>query len=214
MKKILSVLLVALLALNVNTYAQDAKAKTILDNLSTKVKSMTSLKANFTFAMADAKGKSQAKKSGSFLMKGDKYRVNLTGQQILCDGKTIWTYLIENKEVQVSTFDPNAQGISPAKLFAGSYTKDYKCVYGGEKTVAGKKVDVIEMTPHSTKGFKKVVLYVNKVTSMIDGGLMYDKSGNTYNYSISGVTPNAKVADADFVFDAKKNPGVEVVDLR
>ncbi len=214
MKKFLSLLLIAATFVSFQTHAQDAKAKAVLDKLSAKVKGMTSLKANFVFTMNDAAGKSKGSKSGAFSMKGNKFRVTMPTQQIICDGKTVWTYLVSDKEVQVANYDPNAQSISPSKLFSGSYAKEYKCVYGGEKTVAGKKVDVIEMTPNSVKNFKKVVLYVDKTTSMINGGVMYDKSNASYGYTISGITPNAKVADTDFTFDAKKNPGVEVVDLR
>jgi outer membrane lipoprotein carrier protein len=214
MKKILSLLMIAATFVSFQTHAQDAKAKAVLDKLSAKVKGMTSLKANFVFTMNDAAGKSKGSKSGTFSMKGNKFRVTMPTQQIICDGRTVWTYLVSDKEVQVANYDPNAQSISPSKLFSGSYAKEYKSVYGGEKTVAGKKVDVIEMTPNNVKNFKKVVLYVDKTTSMINGGIMYDKSGSSYGYTISGITPNAKVADTDFTFDTKKNPGVEVVDLR
>ncbi|KAA5534706.1 outer membrane lipoprotein carrier protein LolA [Taibaiella lutea] len=214
MKKLLSLLLVATTFISFQSQAQDAKAKVVLDKLSSKVKSMTSLKANFVFTMNDAKGASKGNKSGTFLMQGNKFRVNMTGQQIICDGRTLWTYLVSDKEVQVSNYDANSQSISPAKLFSGSYTKDYKYTYGGAKTVAGKSVDVIELTPVNGKSFKKILLYVDQKTSMVNGGIMYDKSGSSYGYTISGVTPNAKVAATDFTFDAKKNPGVEVIDLR
>jgi chaperone LolA len=214
MKKFIALLLTATTLLGFTSQAQDAKAKAILDKVSAKFKSSSSLKANFALTMNDAKGKSKGSKSGTFLMKGNKYRVNMTGQQIICDGKSVWTYLQANKEVQVAAYDPNAQSISPAKLFSGSYNNEYKSVYAGEKTVGGKKVDVIEMTPLSARSFKKVVLYVDKAASMITGGIMYDKNGGSYGYTISGVTANASVSDAEFTWDAKKNPGVEVIDLR
>ena len=43
---------------------------------------------------------------------------------------------------------------------------------------------------------------------------IFEKNGNRYTYSTSALTPNTNIADAMFVFDAKKYPGVEVVDLR
>lgn len=214
MKKILSLLLIAATFVTFSAHAQDAKAKVVLDKLSAKVKAMTSLKANFVFTMNDAKGASKGSKSGSFLMQGNKFRVNMTAQQIICDGRTLWTYLVSDKEVQVSNYDANSQSISPAKLFSGSYTKDYKYTYAGAKTIAGKAVDAIELTPVTGKSFKKIVLYVDQKTSMVNGGIMYDKSGSSYGYTISNVVPNAKVSATDFTFDAKKNPGVEVIDLR
>lgn len=212
-KKLFAIFVTVLSTLTLNVQAQDAKAKTILDKVSAKFKGYNSVKANFTLNISDAKGKSKGAKSGTFLLKGNKYRVNMQEQQIICDAKSIWTYLVDNKEVQITTFNANAQGISPAKLFSGSYNKDYSSTYAGEKTVAGKKVDVIDMIPNN-KSFKKLVLYVDKATATITGGIMHDKNGGTYGYSISGITPNAKVADTDFTWDSKKNPSVEVIDLR
>jgi len=214
MKKILSLLLIAATFVSFQSHAQDAKAKAVLDKLSAKVKAMNAIGANFVFTMNDAKGASKGSKSGKFLMQGNKFRVNMSAQQIICDGRTLWTYLVSDKEVQVSNYDANSQSISPAKLFSGSYTKDYKYVYGGAKTIAGKAVDVIELTPVNSKSFKKILLYVDQKSSMVTGGIMYDKTGSSYGYTISGVTPNAKVSSTDFSFDAKANPGVEVVDLR
>lgn len=214
MKKLLSLFLIAATFITFNAQAQDAKAKAILDKVSAKFQGMKTLKANFALTINDAKGKTRDTKKGAFLMKGNKYRVNMGGQQIICDGKSVWTYLQANKEVQVTAFDPNAQTLSPAKLFSGSYNKEYKSTYAGEKTVGGKKVDVIELVPVANKSFKKVELYVDKASSMISGGNIYEKSGASYGYSISGVAPNAAVSDAEFTWDAKKNPGVEVVDLR
>jgi outer membrane lipoprotein-sorting protein len=44
--------------------------------------------------------------------------------------------------------------------------------------------------------------------------VIFDKNGNKYTYQIKTFTPNVKVPETTFAFDAKKYPGVEVVDLR
>ncbi len=216
MKKILSLTMLALATIiSTSTYAVDAKAKAVLDKVSAKVKSAKSLKANFSLTINDAKGKARDTKKGTFLMKGNKYRVNMGGQEIICDAKNVWTYLKDNKEVQVAKFNPAEQTISPSKLFSGSFEQEYNYRYVSEKTVAGKKVDVIELTPkNKAKGFNRVELYVDKAGSMISGGNVYEKSGNYYSYSISGVSTNTAIADTEFTFDSKKHPGVEVIDLR
>jgi outer membrane lipoprotein carrier protein len=210
MKKILSLLTLSVLFFSFSASAQDPKAKAILDKVSSKLKTMKSIKANFTFSMGAGSSKNTQK--GTFDMKGSKYRVDLGAQQILCDGKSVWTYLKNNKEVQVASFDPSQQTVSPAKLFSGSYHNDYNSKYVGEQTIGGKKVDVVELTPKAGHSFKKLQLYVDKA-GVISGGNMVDKSGSTYTYAISGVT-ESKLSDADFAFDSKKNPGVEVIDLR
>ena len=197
------------------TQAQaDQKAKTILDNASKKVKALKSLKANFSITIAGGKNAKAQTKKGSVSMKGNKYYVSLSGQEIFCDNKTIWTYMKESNEVQISSFDPNENTFTPSKLFTNFYDKEYSYKYSGEQTVGGKKVDIILLMPtNKTKQFSKVELMIDK-ESVIAGGKMYEKNGNVYAYNVSAYTPNPNLSDNLFIFDAKKYPKVEVVDLR
>lgn len=215
MKKLLGLSLVALVSIIQPAFAQnDAKAKGILDAMSKKMNGLNSLKTNFALKLAGSNGKVKETKKGTFYMKGAKYRVTLAGQEIICDNKTVWTYTKDANEVQVSNFDPNAQTISPAKLFTNFYDKEYNYKYAGTRKVNGKDCNIIELSPiNKAKGFSKVELAIDK-TNTIVGGNIWEKNGNQYQYEVSGFTPNAPVADNMFTFDAKKYPGVEVVDLR
>ncbi|WP_276133694.1 LolA family protein [Polluticoccus soli] len=215
MKKLLTVCVLALGMIAEPALAQnDAKAKTILENVSKKVNAMKSLKANFALHLAGANGKVRETKKGSFVMKGPKYKVQLAGQEIICDNKTVWTYMKETNEVQVSNYNPNEQTISPAKLFTNFYDKEYSYKYLGTRKVNGKDCDVVQLIPTSkAKQFSKVELAVDK-NSTIVGGNIWEKNGNQFKYDVSGFTPNPAVADATFSFDKKQYPGVEVVDLR
>lgn len=137
MKKLLIALF--LISVTISTQAQDAKAKAILDNVSKKVKALKSLKANFSITITAAKGAKPQSKKGTVNMKGDKYYVTLSGQEIYCDGKTTWTYMKESNEVQVNTLDPKENAFTPSKLFTNFYDKEYTYQYAGVQTVAGKK---------------------------------------------------------------------------
>jgi len=216
MKKILSVFVLALLCMTQTAFAQnDPKAKSILDAVSKKINALKSLKANFALHLAGGNGRVKEAKKGTFSMKGQKYHVVLGGQEIICDGKTVWTYMKDANEVQVSAYNPNEQTISPTKLFTNFYDKEYKYKYIGEKKMNGKNCDLIELTPVSGgKQFSKIQLAIDKATSTIAGGNIWEKNGNNYQYEVSGFTPNANIADSYFTFNAKEHPGVEVVDLR
>lgn len=196
------------------TAQTDAKAKTVLDAVTKKINSLKSAKANFALHLKSANGKTNQTKKGTFYLKGPKYRVSLDDQEIICDNKTVWTYQKSANEVQVNNFNPNEQTISPAKLFTNFYDKEYRSRFIGNKKVAGKDCDVIELIPlNSSKQFSKVELAVDK-TSTIVGGNIYEKNGNQYNYEVSNFSSNANIKDLMFTFDAKKYPGIEVVDLR
>jgi len=215
MKKIVSVMALFGLFVSFTATAQDAKAKTILDKVSTQFKNAKTMKADFSFSAIGASGAATTHKKGSFLMNGQNYKIDMGQQQIICNGHTVWTYLVANKEVQVSNFNPEEQSISPAKLFSGSYEKEYKYHYNGEQTISGKKVAVIELTPvDAAKSFSKVLLYVDQAKSMITGGRIFEKNGSSYIYTISNVKANVPASASEFSFNAKQHPGVEVIDLR
>lgn len=215
MNKILAAFgVAAVLTGNVAMAQTDAKAKAILETTSKKVNGLKSLKASFALKLAGSNGKVRESRKGTFTMKGQKYHVNLTGQEIICDGKTVWTYMKDGNEVQVSNYNPSEQTMSPTKLFTNFYDKEYKYRYVGARTVAGKPCDIVEMVPlNKAKQFSKVELAVDKSSNIV-GGNVWEKNGNQYMYEVSGYTPNAAVTEAEFTFNAKAHPGVEVVDLR
>jgi outer membrane lipoprotein-sorting protein len=196
--------------------ASDPNAKKILDAVSAKFKTYKGVQAAFSFTTEDAKGKVQGTKKGSLLMKGTKYRVTLIGgQDIFCDGANIWTYDKLANEVSVSKYDPGQNTITPQKLFTSFYDKDFLYKLNGEKKQGNRTLQEIELTPYDkSKPFFKVYVWVDKATQTIYSVKVMEKSGNRYTYTVSTLNGNAAVTDAQFVFDKKKYPGVEVIDLR
>jgi outer membrane lipoprotein-sorting protein len=193
----------------------DPEAKKVLDAVSAKFKTFKAIKAAFALKIENAAGKVQGVKAGTVLMKGVKYRVSITGQEIFCDGTTIWTYDVAAKEVQVSSLDNGSGSITPQKLFTNFYDKDFLFVLGQDIKKGGKTYKVVELTPiDKTKSFFKVVLEVEKSTSVIMSTKVFEKNGNKYLYAINSINTSASVADDSFSFNPKKYPGVEVIDLR
>ena len=200
----------------VGCYAQgnDPAAKKILDQASAKIKSYKSIEAVFTLQVQDAQGASQGTKKGTLNMKGNKYVVLITGQEIYCDGKTIWTYDKSANEVTITKVDPSSNTLSPQKLFTNFYDKDFLYKMNGEQKMGAKTVVEIEMTPiDKTQNFHKVYLYVDKKSNLVTSGKMLDKSGNRYIYTINTLNGKANLTDANFTFDKSKHPGVEEVNL-
>jgi outer membrane lipoprotein-sorting protein len=220
MKKILPVIL--LISLNMFSNAQskgigtsDPDAKKILDNVSAKFKSFKTVTAKFNLRIENASGKVQGSKSGTVSLKGNKYRVSVTGQEIFFDGGNIWTYDKASNEVQVTKFDPSANTITPQKLFTNFYDKDFLYKLNGETKSGGKTLQEIELTPvDKTKPFFKVLVYVDKRSQTITSSKVFEKNGNRYTYSVSSMKTNTGLPDDLFVFNAGKYPNVEVVDLR
>ena len=220
MKKILIVLIS--IAFIVNASAQtnslgknDPEAKKILDAVSNKFKTYKSLIGNFILEIKDANGKIQGTKKGKLMMKGNKYAISLTGQEIMCDGKSVWTYDQTANEVQLDKFDPNGSTLSPQKLFTNFYDKDFLYMLRGEKKLGAKTLQEVELTPtDKTKSFFKVLVTIEKSANMITNTQIFEKNGNRFAYAMNNVVTNATLGDEMFVFDLKKYKGIEVIDLR
>jgi outer membrane lipoprotein-sorting protein len=105
--------------------------------------------------------------------------------------------------------------MSPAKLLTNFYDKEYRYTYIGERKEQGKNCDIIELTPlDRTKQVTKIELMVDKASSMIAGGNIWQKNGNKMQYTVSNFSPNAPIPDTYFSWNPKDHPGVETVDLR
>ena len=217
------IMLSVMLTLSTHVVAQSAKglgksdpeAKKILDAVSAKFKTFKSVKANFSLAIENASGKNQGTKTGNVQMKGAKYKVTLNGQEIFCDGKTIWTLDKAANEVQITTLDNSSGSITPQKLFTNFYDKDFLYMLSEEKKVGAKTVQVVELTPvDKSKPFFKVLVEVDKAAKTLMSTKVFEKNGNRYTYAVSGMNTSGDIPDNVFLFDAKKFPGVEVIDLR
>ena len=197
------------------TAQTDPEAKQILDQATAKIKSFKAIEVHFTLQVLDGKGASQGTKTGTVLMKANKYKVLITGQEIFCDGKSIWTYDKSSNEVTITKFDPSSTTMSPQKLFANFYDKDFLYKVNGEQKAGTKTVQEIEMTPiDKTKNFYKIYLYIDKKTHLLTSGKVLDKSGNRYNYAVNSLTGKTDMPDSNFTFDKAKHPGVEEVNLQ
>jgi len=193
----------------------DPEAKKVLDAVSAKFKTFKSVKASFALKIENAAGKVQGTKTGTVMMKGVKYRVSITGQEIFCDGANIWTFDVAANEVQVAALDNSSGSITPQKLFTNFYDKDFLFMLNPEVTKAGKTYQVVELTPvDKTKPFFKVVIEVDKASKVIMSTRVFEKNGNRYLYAINSMATTALIPDDSFAFNLKKYPGVEVIDLR
>lgn len=196
--------------------AQTDKAKSILAEVSKKYRSFDVIKTDFTYTLDNPQAKVKETQAGTLYVKSkaNKYKVVLKGQELISDGKSQWTYLKADKEVQISEVDNSSNALNPAKIFT-IYETGFKSLYTGDTKINGRTFHTIDLTPTDSKRtFFKVRLQIDKINKQITNAVIFDKNGNHYTYSIKTFTPNVKVPDSIFAFDAKKYPGVEVVDLR
>ncbi|MBM3415212.1 MAG: outer membrane lipoprotein carrier protein LolA [Bacteroidetes bacterium] len=193
----------------------DPAAKSILDGVSAKFKTFTTVQASFTYKVENASGKVLSSKTGTIKMKGTKYYIVFSGQEIFCNGTTVWNYDKAANEVTISKLDASGGMITPQKLFTDFYNRDFLYMLNGEKKMGNKTLQEIEMTPvDKNKPFHKVYVQVDKAAKTIYSTKVLENAGNHYTYTVTSLKTNAALSDNIFIFDKKKYPGVEEIDLR
>ena len=208
MKKIFSFFIVVLLVVSAKAQ-NDPNAKKVLDLVSAKVKSFTTITANFSINSVSSKGKNNGVKSGVISIKGAKYVLAQGKMQVICDGAKTYNY-DGAKTITVTSLEESGQSLSPQKILSGDYAKDFVC-----KLVATKAgQSEIEMKPiDPRKNFSKVNVFVNNAKSMITKAVILDKSNNTLIVSFSNLVSNKALDNALFVFNKAKYPkDVEILD--
>jgi len=216
MKKLIVITALILSSLTAAWAQTDVKAKAILANVSRKYRSYDIIKTDFTYTLENQQANTKETQTGTIYVKSktNKYKIILKGQELISDGKTQWTYLKADKEVQLSDIDKDPNTLNPAKIFT-IYETGFKYIYTGDTKVNGRVNNVIELTPVDTKrSYFKVRLDIDQLNNQITNAVIFDKNGNRYTYAIDTFTPNMKVSESIFAFDPKQYPGVQVVDLR
>jgi outer membrane lipoprotein carrier protein len=212
-KKTIAIFL--LLVLAGAAFAQvDKKADKLLNTISARYKKFKTIKADFTYTIESKADKTQEKQKGTIYVKGNKFRLDIAGQMIICDNQTVWTYNKEVNEVQVNVYKPKESTIRLDDIFT-MYGKGFYYKIAEEKKEAGRDIAVVELTPKDKKkNYFKIKLTIDKTNQSILKSVVYDKSGTIHTYTITNQVPNLKLDEAFFTFDPKKYPKVEVIDLR
>ena len=214
---LLSFTIIAQQSPNEELIPKDPKAKAILEALSAKTKTNTSIQATFSYNLYNKDEKMDETQTGKILMAGEKYKLDIAGQQIISDGKTLWTYIKDAEEVQIDNVntEENPDALSPNKIFT-LYEEGFKYKYNGEETENGTTYELIKLFPidANEKPFHTVVLKINKIKKELYSAQLFYKDGNRYTYTLTNFKANVPVSNTDFTFNETNHPNVDFIDLR
>ncbi len=213
MKKTFIIALTALISLGSFAQEVDTKAKGILDKLSVKTKAYKTIKADFQFTLKNKAEGINETQSGKIQIKGDKYFLSIAGQDIISNGKDIYTILKDAEEVQINGIpdEDEEDFISPNTIFT-LYETGFKYKYLKEDN----GTHIINLYPKKAneKEFHRIALFINKAKNEISKVKIFGKDGSITTYSIKSFVANGTIPDSKFSFDKAKHPNYEVVDLR
>lgn len=213
MKRISLYLLLALFSLSV--FAQkDAQAKNVLDKTSATLSKSGGIKAQFSIKTTNKAGANVGQTSGSIQLKGNKFLLKTDGTTTWFDGKTQWSYVNGSEEVNVSNPDNDElQSMNPYALLY-MYKSGFNYKYKGAKSVGGKQIYDILLTPEKKTNINQIELFIAKNNYQPVRIIVTQKDKSKSEVIVSNYTSGQSYNDSLFKFDKKKYPKAEIIDLR
>ena len=200
---IIRIAAIALFTFQSSLFTANAQsAKSVLDKAAASVTVASGVKANFR--MNTTTGNT----SGTIAIKGKKFYATTPQAKIWFDGKTQWTYLKNNDEVNVSNpTEAQLQAINPY-----NFINLYKNGYTYTMNTAGTNY-VIHLTSNSAnRKIKELFITVNKKSyEPMQVKMLQGKKWTTFD--ITSIKKE-KIADSQFRFNSKDFPKAEIIDLR
>jgi len=201
MKKII----VVILAVCSISLAQAQSAKTLLNEVSTKVKGYNNIVIDFKWNLNNEKEGVNQDTRGNVSIQGDNYMLNMLGVTRMFDGKKIYTINPEDEEVTISTYsEEDEKEITPSKLLT-FYEEGYTYKMDITQNVKGRKIQYVKLIPIDSKAeIKDILLGIDVQTKHIYRLIQTDANGTKYTMTVNSFKTNQPLSKTLFTFDEAK----------
>ena len=201
--------IIACLCLLFATQAVTAQnnAETLIRLLVNQMKSHKTVEMEYKYQIS-SEGLITETQQGKAWLQGEAYKVEMVEQQMISDGKTIWTYLVDDEEVMISDA-AEGEDNTPLKLLT-SLDKNYAATLTGTDAQGNATIELA-----NPKGqYRRVTLRVNANKLAINSMDVYIEDGTKLIITIDEMKFDQMLDDKFFTFDTKKHPNVDVIDMR
>lgn len=200
LKKLNTIFILMFLMISGTVSAQSAKQ--VLDRASQVISGRSGASANFRIS-----GNKYGNTSGTIAIKGRKFHATTPQAIIWFNGKTEWTYMKKNDEVNVNNpTEAQLQKINPYN-FINMYRNGYRYTMNSK----GHNY-VVHLTAIGKRSVPEMYITVKKGSYYLSQVRM--RQGNSWNtISISNFRTK-QLSNSIFTFNSNEFPKAEVIDLR
>ena len=205
MKKYILIIIGILTSISLSAQNADEFLNSVIE----KHKSYDDISVVFNCKVVNVEGNFNESTTGYASMKGNSYIMNIDGQEMICNGETLWTHLIDDEEVMISdvTEDNDTSPIAIINSFSENVTATF--IESNDPNIK-----VIEIKENIDATFEKVLLSFNNNNLNIRKIHIFISDGNEFIYEITDFKTNQDLPDSMFIFDETQHPNVEVIDMR
>lgn len=187
--------------------AQDKKAKELLNEVTSKIKSYNNIVIDFKYSLNNAKENINQDSKGNVTMKGNQYVLNFMGVTKMFDGQKTYTIVPEDEEITVTKVNEKDDTvITPSKMLT-FFNSGYKYNMDIVQNVKGRKIQYIKLAPTNAKDQRKeILLGIDAQTKHIYNLIETGKNGTKTTLTVNSFKTNQPLSKNQFTFVASKYP--------
>lgn len=184
----------------------DTKAETLLNDVSTKIKSYKNISIDFKYELNNANEENMNQETrGDVVIEGEKYKLNILGITRIFDGKTLYTISPADEEVTISSDNSDDEStISPSDMLS-FYEHGYTYKMDIIQNVKGRKIQYVKLSPMDTDSeIKHVLLGIDATTKHIYNLIEVGKNGTKTTLTVNSFQTDQPISKTLFTFDESK----------
>jgi outer membrane lipoprotein-sorting protein len=212
MKKYLLLLLMLCLTTGMKA-GSERQAKAVLDKTAKTIRSAGDFETAFT-ASTFVNEKKQGSLSGKIYLHGRQFHIVSDRVMYWFDGTNLWTYVKENKEVNLSTPSIYEQQDMNPYFFLSLYKRGFTYQLAGESNLRGRACQTVRLLSKGKEKIRELLIDIDKATSQPLCVRIRTGAGKWTRISIYNTKTHQKYSDSQFKFNKAEFPGTEVIDLR
>ena len=177
-----------------------------------KYRSLKNLSMDFIKITRSEVFETESKIKGKMILKNpDKFKIQTEKETIVCDGKFVWTYSVENQQV-IKNLIGRSENIFKPNRYLSNFRSEYVPFLKGEEKVNRTKCFKLLLSPKKDDVFiKGMTIWVDKKNHLARKLKYKDANDNEVVLIFQHIKTNRKIRDSEFIFQAP--PGVEELDL-
>ena len=196
---IYNILFLSLLMIAIPLHAQNGKCNILLDNVIKEYDNSKGVSANFNISSESNGYVSEI--SGNIFLNGNRFAFTTDEMECGYDGETLWSYIKNNKEINLSLPEEDEIiNINPYLLLK-NYNSRFKCSFAGKNG----DLETILLTP------KNDADNIQSVKVSINSKLLYptrievvNKDSSKIVIKVTNYNSRINVDNSKFIFDKKK----------
>lgn len=208
----ITLLILSLVIVIFSRYIGSITSEELALQVEKKYRSLNSFSVDFVKIMRSEIFETENRVKGKMILKNpDKFKIQTKDETIVYNGKFVWTYSVENKQV-IKNLADRSENLFKPNQYLSDFQSQYVPRLEGEEKIDRIGCFKLFLSPKKDDVFiKKMTIWVDKRNYLAKKLQYTDSNDNQVTLIFQHIKTNPKTKDSEFIFLTP--PGVEELDL-